>query len=207
MRVELLDNESFLNNIDSKDKWNLFKQEYIKTYFINKNKCYKDIDSNNMLDILTDNNTIKDKNMLDSEMQIYFSFIANFIIQRFSDIDLYSNLFVEFMIISNNSMQELNKQYMKKDYATDVLSFPLEIYNIQEIQCIGSIVINMDEVYSKSNTYKHSIYAELSLLFIHALLHILGFDHENDNGEHRQLEKNIIEEFNLPNSLIERTIN
>jgi probable rRNA maturation factor len=46
---------------------------------------------------------------------------------------------------------------------------------------------------------------ELSLLFIHGMLHLLGYDHEVDNGEMRQKEATLIEAFALPNSLIIRT--
>ncbi|MGJ9366302.1 rRNA maturation RNase YbeY, partial [Campylobacter jejuni] len=52
----------------------------------------------------------------------------------------------------------------------------------------------------------HSYEEEISLLFIHAMLHLLGFDHENDNGEMREKEKELIEHFNLPKSLIVRTL-
>ncbi|WP_193228465.1 rRNA maturation RNAse YbeY, partial [Aliarcobacter butzleri] len=45
---------------------------------------------------------------------------------------------------------------------------------------------------------------EFTLLFIHGLLHLLGFDHEIDNGEHRLKEEELIEKFKLPSSLIVR---
>ena len=46
---------------------------------------------------------------------------------------------------------------------------------------------------------------EVTLLFIHGLLHLLGYDHEIDSGEMREKEREIIKEFNLPKSLIIRT--
>ena len=52
----------------------------------------------------------------------------------------------------------------------------------------------------------HNIQDELSLLFIHGMLHLQGFDHENDEGEMRAREKELIEQFGLPDSLIVRTI-
>ncbi|WP_414600988.1 rRNA maturation RNase YbeY [Helicobacter sp.] len=117
------------------------------------------------------------------------------------------NLYTELIFVDSESMQELNKQYMAKDYPTDVLSFPLEIQDIESSdmpQCLGSIIINIYEVCDKATLYKHNPYAEFSLLFIHAFLHLLGFDHERDNGEQRILEQTIIESLGLPNSLIVR---
>ena len=59
-------------------------------------------------------------------------------------------------------------------------------------------------VEQKAKEYNHSINDEFTLLFIHGLLHLLGFDHEVDEGEHRSKEEELIKQFNLPNSLIVR---
>ena len=70
---------------------------------------------------------------------------------------------------------------------------------------LGSIVISSQHVQQKAKELSHKISDELSLIFIHGLLHILGYDHEVDNGEMREKEKTLIEQFNLPQSLIIRT--
>lgn len=119
---------------------------------------------------------------------------------------LYSkNLYIELIFVDDDTMQSINNEYMSKDYPTDVLSFPLITQDIEASQCLGSIVINMYKVCDKANLYRHNIYAEISLLFIHAFLHILGFDHESDNGTQRLIEQEIITILNLPKSLILRT--
>jgi len=51
----------------------------------------------------------------------------------------------------------------------------------------------------------HSYNDEVTLLFIHGLLHLLGFDHEVDNGQMREEERKLIEYFSLPKSLILRS--
>jgi probable rRNA maturation factor len=70
---------------------------------------------------------------------------------------------------------------------------------------LGSIVISYDFVEKKAKEFSHSQDDEFTLLFIHGLLHILGYDHECDNGEMRQKEEDIIRAFSLPQSLIVRT--
>ncbi|MEO1938129.1 MAG: rRNA maturation RNase YbeY, partial [Sulfurimonas sp.] len=70
---------------------------------------------------------------------------------------------------------------------------------------LGSIVISYDFVKEKAAEFGHSQDDEFTLLFIHGLLHILGYDHEIDSGEMRQKEEEIIKNFNLPKSLIVRT--
>ena len=107
----------------------------------------------------------------------------------------------ELIVVHNDEIQELNKEYRKKDSATDVLSFPLEE---SPFMPLGSIVISVDFVNEKAKEFDHSKNDEFTLLFIHGLLHLLGFDHEVDEGEHRTKEEELIKEFNLPNSLIVR---
>lgn len=108
---------------------------------------------------------------------------------------------IELIIINDKDMRELNLKSRGVDKSTDVLSFPLEVIPHAPL---GSIVINKDKVIDASNNFTHTIDAEMSLLFIHGLLHLLGYDHENDNGEMRKKEEEIIKDFNLPQSLILR---
>lgn len=115
---------------------------------------------------------------------------------------------VELIITNDKTIQKLNKEYRGKDNATDVLSFPLEeLFTDESIfrMPLGSIVIAESFVKKKAEIFGHSLQDELSLLFIHGMLHLLGFDHEGDDGEMRAREKALIIQFNLPESLIVRT--
>ncbi len=112
-----------------------------------------------------------------------------------------TNKDIELILTTDEEIRELNKTYRNKNKATDVLSFPLE--NIPGMP-LGSIVISVDTAKKGAVEFGHSIEDEIKLLFIHGLLHLLGYDHEIDNGEMREKEKEIIEKFNLPKSLIIR---
>lgn len=115
---------------------------------------------------------------------------------------------VELIIANDATMQELNAQYRGKNCSTDVLSFPMEDpFAEQSIfgMPLGSIIIAESFVKEKAAEFGHSIQDELSLLFIHGMLHLLGYDHEKDDGEMRTREKELIEQFRLPKSLIVRT--
>lgn len=113
-----------------------------------------------------------------------------------------TNKHIELIITSNEEIRQINKEHRGIDKDTDVLSFP---YEDVPMAPLGSIVISDSHVIEKAKEFGHTQSDELSLLFIHGLLHILGYDHEVDNGEMRLKEKEIIEKFNLPNSLIIRT--
>jgi len=108
----------------------------------------------------------------------------------------------ELIIVDNDIIQSINKEYRNIDKPTDVLSFPLDI--VCDGMPIGSIIISADKVKEGAKIFNHSINDEFKLLLIHGLLHLIGYDHEVDNGEMRQKEKEIIEKFNLPLSLIVR---
>ncbi|MCT7596941.1 rRNA maturation RNase YbeY [Aliarcobacter butzleri] len=110
---------------------------------------------------------------------------------------------IELIVVKNDEIQELNKEYRNIDKPTDVLSFPMN-FEVIDMPLLGSIVISTDFVQEKAKEFKHSFNEEFTLLFIHGLLHLLGFDHEIDNGEHRLKEEELIEKLKLPSSLIVR---
>jgi len=115
---------------------------------------------------------------------------------------------VELIITDDKTMQALNSEHRGKETSTDVLSFPMVApFTEQSIfgMPLGSIVISETYVKEKAKALGHTVQDELSLLFIHGMLHLLGFDHETDNGEMRQREEAIINQFDLPKSLIVRT--
>ena len=115
----------------------------------------------------------------------------------------YTKKEIELLLVDTDEMHQINKEQRDTDKTTDVLSFPLEDFPHFPL---GSIVINTDLAQIKADELKHSLQDEITLLFIHGLLHLLGFDHECDNGEMREKEEEIIHKYNLPQSLIVRTV-
>ena len=122
---------------------------------------------------------------------------------------LYTNRDIELIIVDNSEIKKINSEFRNIDKATDVLSFPITSSGIDDEilnqnMPLGSIIISQDFIKDKAENFKHSLEDEFKLLFIHGLLHLVGFDHEIDNGEMREEEKKIITKFNLPESLIIR---
>lgn len=110
--------------------------------------------------------------------------------------------YIELIITTNDEIQQINKEYRNIDRPTDVLSFP---YEEMPMGPLGSIVVSQDMVITKAQEFGHTQEDEFTLLFIHGLLHLLGYDHEIDDGQMRIEEERLINEFNLPKSLIVRT--
>lgn len=109
---------------------------------------------------------------------------------------------VELLIVDEKEIQSINLEQRNIDKSTDVLSFPFEDMPHAPL---GSIVISEHHIRIKAKEFNHTHNDEFILLFIHGLLHLLGYDHEVDDGQMREKEKQLIEKFNLPNSLIVRT--
>jgi probable rRNA maturation factor len=108
---------------------------------------------------------------------------------------------IELIITNNIEIKAINKKHRDIDKDTDVLSFP---YEEMPMSPLGSIVISAWHVQTMAKELGHSELDELSLLFIHGLLHLIGFNHETDSGEMREEEARVIKKFNLPKSLIIR---
>ncbi len=109
---------------------------------------------------------------------------------------------IELILTDDLEMAELNEESRGIAKSTDVLSFPMmEMPGAP----LGSIVISEGFVKHGSETHGHTQDDERALLFIHGMLHILGYDHEVDSGEMREKEHELLQAFGLPESLIIRT--
>ena len=110
---------------------------------------------------------------------------------------------VELLFVDDETIHKINLEHRGVDKPTDVLSFPLEDMPHAPL---GTIIISIDTAKKVANELNHSVEEEIALLFIHGVLHLSGFDHEVDNGEMREKESELIQKYNLPKSLIIRTL-
>ena len=103
-------------------------------------------------------------------------------------------------IVSDARVRALNRQFRKKDTATDVLSFPAE-----EPRYLGDVVISSGLAARQARAAGHSLATELRVLALHGLLHLLGYDHERDDGQMARLERRLLRMGGLREGLIERS--
>ena len=90
------------------------------------------------------------------------------------------NLELSILLTSDEKIKSLNKNYRNKNSSTNVLSFPMNITNQNNVKILGDIVISLETIISDSKKYKISKKKYLSKMTIHGLLHLLGYDHIND---------------------------
>lgn len=111
--------------------------------------------------------------------------------------------------VNNEQIKELNGQYRNKDMVTDVLSFGMGEDGVYDkdpetgAQILGDVVISMERAVEQANRFDHSLQREVGYLTAHSVLHLLGYDHENDNmGRVRMREKEelVMNQLGLPAS-------
>jgi probable rRNA maturation factor len=100
------------------------------------------------------------------------------------------NALVDVTITNNQTIRKFNAKYRNKDMATDVLSFAF-LENAKKIKGqpvhLGQIIISYQKAFSQATAYGHSREREFSFLFVHGLLHLLGYNHETASDEQKML--------------------
>ena len=91
------------------------------------------------------------------------------------------------VIVDNDYIHELNRDYRKIDRETDVITFALEdedsLVLPEDIRVLGDIYISIDKARSQAEEYGHSLLRELSFLAVHGFYHLLGYDHMTKEDE------------------------
>lgn len=104
---------------------------------------------------------------------------------------------VSLTFVDDEDIRQLNGQFRGIDEPTDVLSFPMleddiEMLDFDESESdvlLGDIVISVPTALRQSEQYGHSIEREVGFLFVHGLLHLLGYDHEDEYAETQMFTK------------------
>jgi probable rRNA maturation factor len=112
--------------------------------------------------------------------------------------------------VSNERIQEVNREYRDKDQPTDVISFALEemgegeieIVGLEQPPMLGDIIISIPRAKEQAIEYGHSFMRELGFLAVHGFLHLLGYDHMNDEDEKEMFtkQKDILDRYGLKRS-------
>lgn len=118
----------------------------------------------------------------------YENIFINLAKRVFSYLGISNDFIIDVMIVDNLTIKQINRDYRKIDNPTDVISFAFfddeeEVENIGIPNSLGQIVISFEKAIEQSTLYKHSLEREMSFLFVHGLLHLLGYDHMNSHDE------------------------
>ena len=104
------------------------------------------------------------------------------------------------LLTNDRRLRQLNREFLDRDYPTDVLSFPAGSSNGEA----GELAISIERADEQARQLEHSVLDEIRVLMLHGALHLTGMDHERDSGEMARAEKKWRKEFGLPVTLIAR---
>lgn len=130
------------------------------------------------------------------------------IIKRYENFAVVSNIELSILFTDNHKMKELNTQFRQKDKATNVLSFPnldippnsaLDFKVVDDYIYLGDIAFGYDIILNESILRGISFYKHFTHLLVHAILHLLGFTHDNEDDAQKMenLEIDILKRFSI----------
>ncbi len=137
-------------------------------------------------------------NFYHSDYDKYEQIYHNLASLTYNYLNLANEYDVSIILVDNDKIREMNLNYRYKDYPTDVISFENENKEVIDgIVELGDIFISVDKAIEQATTYQHPIEREMSFLFVHGLLHCLGYDHLNEEDEEAMfaIQEVILDEY------------
>lgn len=151
-----------------------------------------------IIDLVDETNELTEEEMNKVEQLLQFA-------AEIEDVKQDAELSVTFL--SNERIQEINREYRDKDQPTDVISFALEEMGEGELeivggdmpQVLGDIIISIPRAKEQATEYGHTFLRELGFLAVHGFLHLLGYDHMNEEDEKKMFnkQKEILDQYGL----------
>lgn len=117
------------------------------------------------------------------ELETMFIALFNHVISKFN---MDNDIVVSATIVDDETIHKINRDYRNIDKPTDVISFAYEDSGKEDFfpyEDLGEIVISLNTAKRQAPLYNHPVERELAFLFIHGFLHLLGYDHVNDEDE------------------------
>jgi probable rRNA maturation factor len=111
---------------------------------------------------------------------------------------------VTVLLTSDTAIRRLNRQFRRKNKATDVLSFPADRSAPGSARIAGDLAISVPTARLQAVAQGHALGVEIKVLILHGLLHLAGYDHETDSGQMARRERLLRGRLGLPQGLIER---
>jgi len=166
--------------------------------FINNNE-YLEVDIMSLsIDFMDETNELKEED---------FDLVESLLNCAANKLEIENESEVSITFVTNERIQEINKEYRDKDQPTDVISFAMEelgegeikINGVEMPRVLGDIIISVSKAHEQAEDYGHAFTRELGFLALHGFLHLLGYDHmtPEDEKEMFGLQKEILDEYGL----------
>jgi probable rRNA maturation factor len=108
------------------------------------------------------------------------------------------------LLTTDAKIRRLNRDFRRKDKATDVLSFPAAESVGAQAPSGGDLAVSVETAARQAEEAGHALFTEIQVLLLHGVLHLAGYDHESDDGQMARREATLRRRFGLEAGLIER---
>ena len=126
-------------------------------------------------------------NQTNQEYDHYESYYFDLSKIIFDYLNITDDVIFDVSLVSLDDIHQINKEYRNVDRPTDVISFAFEDNMVLSCKgmprTLGEIIISPEKAIQQANEYGHSFTREMAFLFTHGLLHLLGYDHMNEDEE------------------------
>ena len=133
-----------------------------------------------------------------NDLKDYYPYLEEYYQKTLEILQIEDNYVLSLIICGPITIKRINREYRNKDAVTDVISFALldneDAVEYEDCIELGDIFINRQRVFSQAKEYGHSVKREFVFLFVHGLLHLLGYDHMNKEDEEKMfsLQRQIV---------------
>ena len=133
-----------------------------------------------------------------NDLKDYYPYLEEYYQKTLEVLQIEDNYVLSLIICGPITIKRINRDYRNKDAVTDVISFALldneDAVEYEDCIELGDIFINRQGVFSQAKEYGHSVKREFVFLFVHGLLHLLGYDHMNKEDEEKMfsLQRQIV---------------
>ena len=132
-----------------------------------------------------------DFNTFDESLSEYQTVYEELLEKTLKHLSLDFDPFMSVTIVDNDYIHDINRTYRHKDAPTDVISFAFlddnperdTLFHSKKMVVLGEIYISSEKAKEQAQEYGHSLEREMKFLFVHGLLHLLGYDHMNKEDE------------------------
>ena len=132
-----------------------------------------------------------DFNSFDESLNNYQSIYESLLSKTLNHLSLNFDPYLSVTLVDNAFIQNINRDYRQKDAPTDVISFAFldndehrdDLFHSKKQVVLGEIYISFEKAREQALSYEHSLDRELKFLFVHGLLHLLGYDHITEEEE------------------------
>ena len=135
------------------------------------------------------------------DLEQYYPELEKYYRKTLKTLEMEDNYVLSLIICGPVTIRKINREYRNIDKVTDVISFALldseDAVEYEDRVELGDIFINRNRVLSQAEEYGHSVKREFVFLFVHGLLHLLGYDHMNEEDEKIMfdLQKKIVKDL------------